>query len=179
MHQVLGNITEFLTHLQHFEIFQSLVGAKGLKHRGFEVGGRHNFEEKIPSGTFGKFCHKTFLWTASRQAGAPAGYLQKGFVTKFSKSSTRNFFKRCSADNLQSTQHDEFDLIWELRRLKFCDSNLIGSRKSVNDIIMTSLKLEQSENGGDKFKKVWHSYVKTLVRQLSGTYKAPEHLKME
>ena len=160
-------------------MFQSLVGAKGLKHRGFEVGGRHSFEEKIPSGTFGKFCHKTFLWTASRQAGAPAGCLQKGFVTKFSKSSTRNFFKRCSADNLQNTQHDEFDLIWELRRLKFCDSNLIGSRKSVNDIIMTSLKLEQSENGGDKFKKVWHSYVKTLVRQLSGTYKAPEHLKME
>ena len=72
------------------------------------------------------------------------------------------------------------NLTWfELRRLNFCDRNLIGSIKSVNDIIMTSLKLEQSENGGDKFKKVWHSYVKTLVRQLSGTYKAPEHLKME
>ena len=83
-------------------------------------------------------------------AGTPAGCLQKGFVTKFSKSSTRNFFKRYSADDKSSW---EFDLKISIFDFFVTEIWLEKSNES-DDIIMTSSKLEQSNMAEVKFKTV-------------------------
>ena len=37
VHQVLGNLTELLADLLHFEMLESLVSARQLTHQGFEI----------------------------------------------------------------------------------------------------------------------------------------------